>query len=131
MTEKERAIARAFLECEQWELHGGMLLWQGGWSARVGDGFVFNDAMGPLLPDVTDPATLGCILQVVRDAHGMPFLSLVSFSTTRAIMGWRVQGFEQSFVHLNAQWAYLSRKAICKTEAEALLYALQAAPKAS
>ena len=71
------------------------------------------------LPDLTDPATLGCLLALVREAYGDPFA--------------RVQGSERIGRHV---WRCLARSWFNKrtymingsTEAEALVAALLAAP---
>jgi hypothetical protein len=66
------------------------------------------------LPDLTDPATLGCLLALVREAHSVPFLQVsVSISLEH---GYR---FECNPNH-RGQWV--------NSEAEALVAALEAAP---
>jgi hypothetical protein len=66
------------------------------------------------LPDLSDPATLGCLLHLVREAWGGDgvFVRL-------AASGWRVmRGSVSSVVNISAG----------ATEAEALVAALEAAP---
>jgi hypothetical protein len=66
------------------------------------------------LPDLTDPATLGCLLALVREAWSQPS------ATTLAHHGrWYV-------VHADVDAS--SWLAVCPTEAEALIAALEAAP---
>ena len=66
------------------------------------------------LPDLTDPATLGCLLALVREAWSQPS------ATTLAHHGrWYV-------VHADVDAS--SRLAAWPTEAEALIAALEAAP---
>lgn len=66
------------------------------------------------LPDLTDPATLGCLLQLVRDAWGDPYLCCVGDRET----GWRLDGYAAvEDIH-----SYSS-------EAEALFVALQSASR--
>lgn len=70
---------------------------------------VFSDA----LPDLSDPATLGCLLALVREAWDDPF-ALVDYD--------------------RCNWGLFTRKHDCvwvctaDTEAEALVAALEAAP---
>jgi hypothetical protein len=65
-------------------------------------------ASSDVLPDLTDPATLGCLLALVREAWGNPTL------TTVGTLGvWWVESYDE----------------FCgDTEAEALVAALEAAP---
>lgn len=68
-----------------------------------------------LVPDLTDPATLGCLLALVREAWGDPYL-IVRWSGH----DWRVVRTDGSV----SCWT-VARGA---TEAEALIAALEAAP---
>ena len=72
------------------------------------------------LPDLDDPATLGCLLALVREAWG------THVSSIRTGDGWSVR-------HMGRDgWAVgLSVVGItqCATEAEALVVALEAAPR--
>lgn len=66
------------------------------------------------IPDLTDPATLGCLLALVREAYAVPFLQVsVSISLEH---GYR---FECNPNH-RGQWV--------DSEAAALVHALEAAP---
>jgi hypothetical protein len=65
----------------------------------------------PVLPDLTDPATLGCLLALVREALGDPFVYLAPAD------GW--------FVGRGARDGVIAEGA---TEAEALVVALEGAP---
>jgi hypothetical protein len=67
-----------------------------------------------LLPDLTDPATLGCLLALVREAWGMPTGITVTYSSDLGL--WRVS------------WSGATHGGWCgqgKTEAEALINALE------
>ena len=69
------------------------------------------------LPDLNDPATLGCLLQLVREAWGMPTGITVSYSSDDGLWG--------------VSWSGATHGGWCgrgKTEAEALFVALEAAP---
>lgn len=65
--------------------------------------------VGRAIPDLTDPATLGCLLALVREAWGAP--DAVVYREE----GW----WEWSWY--NPDWGY-------RSEAEALVAALEAAP---
>jgi hypothetical protein len=64
------------------------------------------------LPDLTHPATLGCLLAIVRQAYGEPRMALVPMSDGK----WAAQ----SPLHIGPQFTR-------DTEAEALVAALEAA----
>jgi hypothetical protein len=65
------------------------------------------------LPDLTDPATLGCLLALVREAHAVPFLQ-VSVKISRD------HGYQfDCHPHHRGQWV--------DSEAEALVAALERA----
>jgi hypothetical protein len=128
MNEEELEIARAFVVCGRWVWLPGMLgvsAMAGIWRVEKADLTALGGAgagpasiheAGAWFPNISDPATLGCILQVVREAHGIPWLNTVPLVTAGGVHGWRVRGLDTP---------------VCKTEAEALLRALQAAPGAS
>jgi hypothetical protein len=46
------------------------------------EGDEFRIPYDELLPDLTDPATLGCLLALVREAWGQPFASAWGTATT-------------------------------------------------
>ena len=72
----------------------------------------FEDTMP--IPDLTDPATLGCLLALVREAHAVQFLQ-VSVKISRE------HGYQfDCHPHHRGQWV--------DSEAEALVAALEAAP---
>ena len=71
----------------------------------------------PVLPDLTDPATLGCLLALVREAWGMPTGITVSYSSDEGLWG--------------VSWSGSTHGGWCgrgTTEAEALVAALESAP---
>jgi hypothetical protein len=74
--------------------------------------------VGVWLPDLTDPATLGCLLALVREAWGDPSLSVL-FDHDGC--KWRVGRWEDDGLALRCRCA--------DTEAHALVAALEAAPR--
>jgi hypothetical protein len=133
MTDEMIALARRAGACKGWRWMPGM--------AHVGDERVVSfdddrivwfdvtklrhsisdadprDHLGPIyLPDLSDPATLGCLLALVREAWGDRYASVwcdTQFSTWEDRWVYSVDG---------------TTKTGFSTEAEALVYALEAAP---
>jgi hypothetical protein len=70
------------------------------------------------MPDLTDPATLGCLLALVRDAHNAPAAYLMGSVNNQ----WVVHHFTEP----DAYWKPLTKWQ--PTEAEALVAALEVAP---
>ena len=121
---EERAIA-----CEHWRWMRGMLCLtdEDGYAARIlhvglnasqsetadsynGGGIITRGCIrDDSLPDLDDPATLGCLLWLVREAWDDPDACVM-----RPDLAWRVQGDIRSPVVTG------------KTEAEALVAALEA-----
>jgi hypothetical protein len=106
MTEEQIELGRRAVACKGWRWMDGMLTDEG-WRVRPSDlplGCV-------ALPDLTDPATLGCLLALVREAHGQTTLSPVS----RGRRLWCLADFGTTALQ-------------GETEAELLVAALEAAP---
>lgn len=123
MTDEQIALARRAVACKGWRWMPGMLTTDGFRICRVdADGYKFgylteysyaHTVEGDVLPDLEDAATLGCLLALVREAHGAPFLQVsVSISSEH---GYR---FECNPRHRGA-WV--------ESEEEALVAALEAA----
>jgi hypothetical protein len=123
MTEEQIALAKRAVACRGWRWMPGMLIHTGFRMVWV-DETTFrsfeergNEMYGStdcLLPDLTDPATLGCLLALVREAHAVPFLQ-VSVKISRE------HGYQfDCHPHHRGQWV--------DSEAEALVAALEAAP---
>jgi hypothetical protein len=74
------------------------------------------------LPDLTDPATLGCLLALVREAWGVPdlYVAPVEYVGPGPAPAWRAWAVEGPDLHVYTTSG--------KTEAEALVAALEAAP---
>lgn len=115
MTEEQIALARRAVACKGWRwmpgmLHGTVAGGELRVCYRAGDLTLYLDA--DRVPDLTDPATMGCLLALVREASGDPFVYLAPAD------GW--------FVGRGARDGVIAEGA---TEAEALVAALEAAPR--
>ena len=121
MTDEQIALARRAVACKGWRWMPGMLAveWAapgmsltGGRPFRVDDGW---HEVGVYAPDLTDPATLGCLLALVREAWDGGLLGV-------------------AFDYDNGEWAVRRRERSAltygkgMTEAEALIAALEDAP---
>jgi hypothetical protein len=132
MTEEQIALARRAVACKGWRWMPGMrVLLAPDIVGRVLDnGSVVYDgtpgyriAVGEL-PDLTDPATLGCLLARVREAWGAP-RALVRLSAN----GKSFHVFDVDRVTMGGNWAaFLCGDRNHRTEAHALVAALEAAP---
>ena len=120
MTIQQIALASRAVACRGWRWMPGMLTTDGFRICRVdADGYKFgylteysyaHTVEGDVLPDLQDHATLGCVLALVREAHGRRCY-------TQAVGGyWAVQNDDTE-----QAWGAEA------TEAEALVAALEAA----
>ena len=125
MTEAQTALLRRVVACRGWRWMPGMLRLRATppsrrdhlkLEGRVPDaGDTWDYAAWPVIPDVTDAATLGCLLALVREAWGDPAITVVP----RGATVWAV---------VCARWLRKKALACGRTEAEALVAALEAAP---
>ena len=130
MTEAQVKLAKRAVACKGWRWMPGMLAALDGiggdYRARVcrveGDKF-WSDATSlpydlvSYVPDLTDTATLGCLLALVREAWGMPTGITMSYSSDEGLWG--------------VSWCGATHGGWCgrgDTEAEAFVAALEAAP---
>ena len=110
--EQIEQLARRAVACKRWRWMDGMLYKQDGVGVRP----VIATApiiQGGGLPDLTDPATLGCLLALVREAWNNP--NVTSYRTHPMTQNppWKVE---------------ISMRLFCgDTEVEALVAALEAA----
>jgi hypothetical protein len=148
MTEEQIALARRVVACKGWRWMSGMLTGHGRLFERRGLLILQNGApwvcvpdgqsawFEPVaaLPDLTDPATLGCLLALVRKAWRCPTVYVRQSTTRRVSDG--VIAWEVCDLYLDAEacralgvpregsvgsWGHGS-------EAEALVAALESAP---
>lgn len=123
MTNEQTALSRRAVACKGWRWMPGMLTDEGRrvmrvWPDDLGikwshllDNRVVRDA--DALPDLTDPATLGCLLALVREAWVQDDLVAFRFGEQ-----WCTEVTPQEGLH----YVYGA------SEAEALVAALESAP---
>lgn len=121
MIEANVVLARRLVACKSWRWMPGMrsVPTEGMITAplRLTDDHDWPHDLGLRSPDLTDPATLGCLLALVREAWGMPTGITVSYSSDDGLWG--------------VSWSGATHGGWCgrgKTEAEALVASLEAAP---
>jgi len=131
MTEEQIALAKRAVACKHWRWMSGMLRGDGfrctwvdederelaapTWCAN-GIEWKNSRTGSKDLPDLTDPATLGCLLALVRLAWGDQHM-VVRCDDRHGKASWWIY-----------RWGDLPRSRECSTEAEALVAALEAAP---
>jgi hypothetical protein len=117
VTELEQ-LARRAVACKHWWWMPGMLaIMPEDRDGSARPERVSDDEWLPAMdsfPDLLDPATLGCLLALVRDAHRDPRMFVEAYSPFRD--KWRCMG-----VSFSSEW-------VGPSEAEALVAALEAAP---
>ena len=123
MTDDMSPLSRRAVACRGWRSMPGMLYADGAWRFRVGEGW-HAPAGVELLPVLDDPATLGCLLALVREAWAAP-RALVRLSAN----GKSFHVFDVDRVTTGGNWAaFLCGDHRIQTEAEALVAALESAP---
>jgi hypothetical protein len=139
MTEEQIALAKRAVACKGWRWMSGMLRGDGfrctwvdederelaapTWCAN-GIEWMNSRTGSKDLPDLTEPATLGCLLALVREAWGAP-RALVRLSAN----GKSFHVFDVDRVTMGGNWAaFLCGDRNHRTEAHALVAALEAAP---
>lgn len=141
MTPDLKALGRRALACKGWRWMPGMLAhhpnWRAGRVSHVGLTAVRVACRYPspvggtewavpplpitdLLPDLSDPATLGCVLALVREAWGDSGAS-VFYDRSAGVWSWMADGFYHGVWRPSDVDGY-------DTESEALVAVLEAAP---
>ena len=124
MTPELEALARRAVACPRWRWMPGMAYLRRGKRHRVDSDVLANGGSydETCIPDLTDPATLGCLLALVREAWGDPgFYAAQSGTKIKGtdIFGWDTFGY----LHGKSCKGMLYR-----SEAEALVAALEVGP---
>ena len=121
MTDEQTALSRRVVACKGWRWMPGMMrlratppslrdhLLREGRAPDGGDTWEY--AAWPVIPDLTDAATVGCLLALVREAHGQSTLSPVS----RGLRCWCLADYGTTALE-------------GETEIELLVLALESAP---
>jgi len=68
MTDEQTALARRAVACKGWKWMDGMVTTGG---VRLVDGEYCATRLPSLLPNLTDPATLGCLLALYEETRKM------------------------------------------------------------
>jgi len=133
------ALARRVVACPRWRWMPGMVTTYGQRIARVdADGYAVAYYRGghlqpveaDALPDLSDPATLGCLLALVREAWGDPgFHAYLSdtYIKSSGLRAWATNGWISASRSPDGRggsyggWGYVS-------EAQALVASLESTP---
>jgi hypothetical protein len=118
-------LAQRAVACKGWRWMPGMLA-----TARDGKAWRLWSARGrgrADLPDLDDPATLGCLLALVREAWSLPGWALDVVMLTIIVEGQRVQVMTiVAALHGAKVWSTTESGTSCN--GDALVAALEAAP---
>ena len=134
MSPEQEALERRAVACEGWRWMAGMAVTDPtGVSGRIeavsctgksawvvnerGRAWICAPDMLAFNPDLSDPATLGCLLALVRDAWDDPEIHVATLWSMKRRVGWRVWFGHDLTLFFDGG-----------TEAEALVAALEAAP---
>lgn len=112
-------LAARLVACQHFRWMPGMLCCSFLGRARITRGWSRPPADVAPLPDPDDPATLGCLLALVREVHHNPALSTCAGRGPAGELEWEVEGIDPRDGTAGAHYP---------TEAEALTAALESAP---
>jgi hypothetical protein len=101
------------------DMNGDSIYYSGAYSEEM----TTHQASGDHWPDLTDPATLGCLLHLVREALNEPWVGFAAEPDDEGVDRWYPFGDRWHGDHFFAEGAPVYR-----TEADALVAALEAAP---
>lgn len=124
-------LARRAVACKGWRWLPGM---RGTGSlpantGRLGDFFrPMPGHVGAFLPDLEDPATLGCLLALVREAYSDPTIGAVQAGDYKTAVAGLTIPSRSHWLVMRAGAVGLDVHKHGDTEAEALVAALEAAP---
>jgi len=126
-------FARRAVACKRWRWMPGMLLLTGNRINSVNTlaGWFDNE-----LPDLNDPATRGCVLELVREALRKPSIYLAPFYTNTdagQVAWWGLANNvdwepQPRIQYLTTSQGIIDYYLAAETEAAALVVALEAAP---
>lgn len=130
---REQELGRRLVECKHYEWMAGMLIrdslgepyrikWVNGDCLECDEDDQLRYPYTGLIPDITDPATVGCVLHLARKAYDFPGLYVVYDHHALAWLVWGLPGVAHP---ARAKFGLVGRG---RTEAEALVVALEAAP---
>jgi len=121
-------LGRRAVACKHWRWVPGMLAHKPGgiWEWRRHSVAKWSDALGvrddipaDAVPDLGDPATLGCLLALVREAWGKPLLYVEPEEDEIDGLAWYVWNVDEGKSY---------SRGLHRSEAAALVAALEAAP---
>lgn len=126
MNEEMMALGRRAVASKGWRWMPGMRCDRGAGWFRIVDGYTIETPSLDTLPDLTDPATLGCLRALVTEAYADPKKLWNGYV--------EVHRDQHAVFHLEQavhdEDGYLVWNCICfgETKAEVLVRALEAAP---
>ena len=135
-------LSQRLVKCKHFRWMPGMLMLHPKCVIRIedmtGDSIYYSGAYGEEMttqqaskdhwPDLTDPATIGCLLHLVRKAHNEPFLGFASAPTEDEDEEDEDERW-QPYGHLRWSDHFFADDApVFRTEAHVLVAALEAAP---